>query len=142
MMSKEELFRIGSPFEIKVTVTADTTDNSFVLSSSDYDWNGDGTDETTPFSDYSLYITGLNLSTGSLTGTVKVILDDHIIYSETASAAAVTVAWDGTGSNPKLEDVFGDFLICRDEIKVTKSAAPDAAGTLILRGVAVPKRLL
>ena len=138
---------IGIPFMIDLDITADTVDNTFTLRSTNYDWNGDGAAETAPFKDYRLVITGIDFEIGTITGTASLKVDNKLIYSETASSAAISEHFDGTskGSSapnyPKVSDIFGKNLDCYGNITVSKSAAPGATSTCRFYGYAVPNTL-
>ena len=144
----EQLLRVGKPFAISMTIAASITDDSFVLASTDYDWNGDGTDETAPFASYSLVITAIELQIGSATGTNRLVIDDVEVYKTTVSGAATALYWDGSADtsnnlkNPNVTDIFGGPIFMRDSFTVKKSGAPSGTATTVIRGVAVPNRLV
>jgi len=146
MTWEEFLQSVGRPFRISLATTANTTDNEFILASTDYDWNGDGTDETAPFANYTLVITGIHITQASATGTFRTSVDARCIDVTTVSSATIDVDISGQYNTvgeamiaPNCKNVFGMNLMCRSSFKFDKNGATGAAGTVVVTGYAVPQ---
>lgn len=142
----------GQPFEIYLDLTS-TTARTFTLDSTNWDWNGDGSTESAPFTNKMLVITGLSyeadISTGS---TFDYLTIDGIectpldLYNRTSNATEI-VRWDGFQKGmqynwkwPVLTDHFCVPLVCRQEIKCKLSARGQGDTiTVRFRGFAIDR---
>lgn len=148
MMSKEMLEKIGLPFTVTITRAISTTASYFTLDSTDYDWNGDGTDETTPFKDYTLIVRGMKITTASSASVAAITIDDKTILG-VLQGQALTFNYAGTASPTGLTkpvtipDLFGAPLYIRNRIGVRADVGSGLTGShvILINGIAVPRRL-
>jgi hypothetical protein len=160
------LKRMGEPFGIVTTFTASATTQYFDLDSTDYDWNGDGTDDTDPFKDLALIVTGLRVVVAIASATLSdFIVDEKSILPPDIAAHAsnlnnldfswrgfprvATVAAATTEINlpnePRLADIYGGPLIIRRRFgarSVLLSSGTGQTHAVQLYGFAVPRRLI
>jgi len=150
------LKRMGEPFGIVTTLEASATTIYFDLDTADYDWNGDGTDDTDAFKDLALIVTGMRVVVASASATLSDFIVDEksILPPDTAAGtSAVTYSWRGfpkstTTSDPNetnAEAVYGAPLIIRrrfgaKSVLLTSGTAKTHA--VQLYGFAVPRRLV
>lgn len=125
----------GKPFRVNFThdgTAGYANRTAFDLDEVNWDYNADGTTETTPFSDQMFIITGLVITVGSGDTLGGIIIDGKSItyYS---SLTAGTYYIDGRSINPtngnrtRLRDVLGGTYnnmgyVMRDKIEVWNSA--------------------
>ena len=126
----------GVPFRLNFSlgdnITTYVNRASFVLDSDDFDIDGDGVDETTPFKDEVLIITGytIKLDTGVVLGGL--IIDGKTVIAQALTAG--TYPFDGesiavdSGNYQSLEDILDGFLVCRDKIEAWASASQGGSG--------------
>lgn len=152
------LKRMGQPFGIVTTLTASSTTQYFNLDDQDYDWDGDGTDDTDPFKDLALVVTGFRVVVAASATLADFIVDEKaILPPDTANNTnAATYSWRGfpksTGSTDtnetNAEAVFGGPLIIRRRFGAragdmrTGAVAADLNIAVQLYGFAVPRRLV
>jgi hypothetical protein len=136
----------GEPFEIYITLNT-STETSFTLDSTNWDWNGDGVAETTPFLNKMLLITGMSYE-ATIVDQDSCIFDyltfdgiecTPINWDGRESAASEVNRWDGsekTGTDfmwPRLSDHFGvPFLVVRQKI-AAKLSTHGVGGVIVLR---------
>lgn len=147
MMSDELLKKIGVPFTISVTRAGSTVASYFTLDATDYDWNGDGSDETAPFADYTLIVQGMKITTASSASIVALTIDDKAIFTNLQGGTLVynyagTASPTGLTRPVTLPDLFGAPLYLRYRIGV-KSDIGTLTGShvVVINGIAVPRKL-
>jgi hypothetical protein len=152
----------GEPFEIFITLNS-TNLTTFNLDTSNWDWNGDGVAEVTPFGLPNLkmfIITGLGLeATVGATGTtfdyltIDGIECTPLDWYRTAFPTSVTIKWDGMpkagplGGHtaffawPKITDHYSVPLVCRSTIaaKLFSRVAPTTV-VVRVRGYAIDRQ--
>lgn len=134
MSLMEKVMTEGKPFQLLLSTTDNTTtEKTFVLDTDDYDIDGDNVDETTPFKDKILFITGYNLIADTNIVLDYFALDDEVIVDGGKEGYGanqdlyVDGSSRGTGATnynyPTLKDKHGLWaLICRGEIAIKASA--------------------
>ena len=151
----DRLLLEGQPFEIYLTLST-TTAGTFTLDSTAWDWNGDGTAETAPFSNKMLVITGMSYE--ATIGDTSVTLDYLTIdgvectpldWYEHQSVATEEIKWDGMVKEdaddfhwPSIADHFGVPLVCRQAIsaKLSEVGGQGDSLTLRFRGYAIDRQ--
>ena len=137
----------GEPFEIYITLTT-SSETSFTLDSTNWDWNGDGVAETTPFLNKMLLITGMSYEATIVDQAaceLGYITFDGIEVTpqnwyERESAASEVNRWDGSQKDddptymwPRLSDHYGiPALAVRQKISA-KLNTHGTGGTIVLR---------
>jgi len=147
MLSDEMLQRMAKPFTLTFTRAGSTTASYFTLDATDFDWNGDGTDETAPFADYTLIAQGMKITTASSASCVALTIDDKIIFLNLQGGTLVynfagNASPTGLTKGVMLPDMFGAPLYIRRRIGV-KSDIGTLTGShvVVINGIAVPRRL-
>ena len=126
----------GVPFRLNFSLADNTTGYEnradFTLDEDDFDYDGDNVDETTPFKDEVLIITGykLVLDTGVTLGAF--IIDGKRVTGQALTAGtyyfdAEPISATG-GNHPSLEELLQGFLTCRDKLEVWASASQGGSG--------------
>lgn len=141
MSLKEKIITEGELFQLKISTTDnDTSVVHFTLDSSNYDINGDGTDETTPFKDKMLWITGFKLIFDIGTVLDYFNIDDRAVVDGAKEGFQVEVAETGfyadgrtkkaavpaatDKNNPTVKELYGvDALTCRKRISLKASTS-------------------
>jgi len=126
----------GVPFRLNFSLADNTITypnrTSFTLDSDDFDIDGDGTDNTTPFLSQMLIITGYKivLDTGVTLGGF--IIDGKTVIAQALTAG--TYSFDGEsisateGNYQSLENILDGFLVCRDKLELWASASQQGSG--------------
>lgn len=150
----------GTPFLFKIRTTGSQT-TTFLLDTSNADLDGDGVDETTPFSGMVLFITGLRIINGANNKLTSLVIDDRIVMSGTAATSGGLVEhadgedlfFDGylkspaaaatTAKAPRLRDVYNvPALVCRYNIKYTTTASSGSnTSDMYVRGWNMPRKI-
>ena len=149
------LKRMGEPFGIVTTLTASSTTQYFDLDTQDYDWDGDGTNDTDPFKDLALIVTGMRVVVAASATLADFIIDEKSILPPDSVGAtnAATYSWRGfpksTGSTDLNEaraaDIYGGPLLIRRRFGAKSSQVIEGNTTthaVQLYGFAVPRRLV
>lgn len=148
----------GIPF----TMTISTADNSlvektFTLASSDFDWDGNDVDETAPFKDKMLYITGIKIITETGVTLDYFQVDGKAVIGNKAEAADtfknsiglllagtldLSGASEGQASKTKLERFFGvKFMPVRWKMGVKARVSAAGVGIqALLQGIVVDNK--
>ena len=149
----ERCYREGQEFEIYITISATTTRQTFTLDTSNWDWNGDGVAETTPFKDKMFIITGMKLEiTYNSSFTFQDVLFDGIEATPLdwygyVAGGSIVLGWDGVQKGatafkfPKITDHFGVPIAARHSIAIKASTCGGSDSALVrIRGFCLPKR--
>lgn len=140
---EEQILVEGLPFQLKLsTLVNSTVEATFTLDDDDYDIDGDNTDNTTPFKNMLLLITGYEIIADTNIVLDYFALDNNVVIDGGKEGFVanqdlhVNGRAKGTGSTdinyPSVKDLHGLFaLICRGEIAI-KASATAALETLDL----------
>lgn len=136
----EKVMTEGKPFQLKFsTVDNTTTVVHFTLDSDDYDVDGDGTDETTPFKNKMLWITGFRIICDAAVVLDYFNIDDKSVIDGAKEGMAADADFyadgrsKGTGANennyPSVKDLFNLFaLVCRKRLSICASTSGVGVG--------------
>jgi len=151
----EFVARTGEPFNITTTILASHTMQYFTLGGGDdtgdnYDWNGDGTDETEPFKDKMLMITGLELyaPTAGSASVQFLNIDGKNVLGSIIPGGGVFFwsgrSWGVGDVGPSLLYGWGYPWLCRRRIGLavatTDDVTDDSGIKISLWGFAVDRR--
>ena len=146
----DELMRIGKPFEIKFSWTASTTASYFTLDSTDYDDDGDGANETTPFKDQALIITAAKVTCSASATLSNIVIDEKSIYADLVGSSTLYLTGDYDGGsailNGNVKGKYGRPWICNNKFgglhsQVLTTIASDTVTVVKLWGYYVPRIL-
>lgn len=140
---EEEIRSIGTPFAMNVYIVCSVTQNYFTLggdneTGTDYDIDGDGTDETAPFKNQMMMITGMEAYAPASGASIAHITIDDIdilgggnsrLSTDTGPASMLWAGrsydWDGGDwlAGTTLAERQGGPVYCRRRIGIRADAA-------------------